>query len=132
AKINGTSASSSTSGEEKRKRLYVDKIPTDWSLDTFKARFQEFGKVTDVRIFERPGKKFGFVEFETSTEAINAIKAYGDSASRNPSLSVSFSIDKQSQANQQRQNRKRHLAKELIKLAAEDLLSPEKKQRRRK
>mmetsp|Transcript_162963 Transcript_162963/g.313034 ORF Transcript_162963/g.313034 Transcript_162963/m.313034 type:complete len:633 (-) Transcript_162963:159-2057(-) len=59
--------------------LYVKNYPSDWSEETLLEKFGEFGTVTSSVILTDPkGRKFGFINFEKSEEAIACVEALHD------------------------------------------------------
>ncbi|XP_035468411.2 RNA binding protein fox-1 homolog 3 isoform X2 [Scophthalmus maximus] len=62
------------SGKQQPKRLHVSNIPFRFRDPDLRQMFGQFGKILDVEIIfnERGSKGFGFVTFETSTDADRA------------------------------------------------------------
>ncbi|NXH02289.1 RFOX3 protein, partial [Loxia leucoptera] len=66
--------SSDTTDKQQPKRLHVSNIPFRFRDPDLRQMFGQFGKILDVEIIfnERGSKGFGFVTFETSTDADRA------------------------------------------------------------
>jgi len=56
--------------------IYVKSFPEDWDEEKLGAEFAEFGKITSSAIrSDNKGRKFAFVNFETSEEARKCVEA---------------------------------------------------------
>ncbi|XP_032414662.1 RNA binding protein fox-1 homolog 1-like isoform X1 [Xiphophorus hellerii] len=70
----GTGTEEESSGKAQPKRLHVSNIPFRFRDPDLRQMFGQFGKILDVEIIfnERGSKGFGFVTFESATEADRA------------------------------------------------------------